>query len=117
MHLPRNPNRRSFLRRMVLILSGVRYSSLLPEGTSGKTAPSLRKAIFYESVKDQNAQCFSVRGNVLSVMREGTSAGTWKNQNEKLYTIVLIKRMHFIFLKNYVKGCFCPFCNEKIPGI
>jgi len=29
----------------------------------------------------------------------------------------LIERTHFILLKNHVKNGYCPFCNEKIPGI
>jgi len=29
----------------------------------------------------------------------------------------LIERTHFIVLKNQVRNGFCPFCNEKIPGI
>lgn len=29
----------------------------------------------------------------------------------------IIERTHFLVLKNQVKNGFCPFCNEKIPGI
>jgi len=29
----------------------------------------------------------------------------------------LIERTHFLVLKNHVKNGFCPFCDEKIPGI
>jgi len=118
-------NRRSLLKKMIALLSGIGCSSLFPDEALGEKVLTLREAMFYKNLNGQNVQCLLCpRECIISDGRRGFCRNR-ENQKGKLYTIVygkpsvvdigpIEKAPLYHFFPGHFRLCLtCASCNLR----
>jgi pyruvate formate lyase activating enzyme len=118
-------NRRSLLKKMIFLLSGIGCSSLFPDEALGEKVLTFREAMFYKSVNGQNVQCLLCpRECVISNGKRGFCRNR-ENRGGTLYTLVygrpavvdigpIEKAPLYHFIPGHFRLCLtCASCNLR----
>jgi pyruvate formate lyase activating enzyme len=118
-------NRRSLLKKMIVLPTGIGCSSLFPDEALGEKVLTFREAMFYKSVNAQNVQCLLCpRECVISDGKRGFCRNR-ENRGGTLYTLVygrpavvdigpIEKAPFYHFIPGHFRLCLtCASCNLR----